>query len=250
MKRPEQNRSNYGVNPQGRNQSMVTGKGINRDNFNRDYDQYSSGTRSSDWTNPDEHFSFDHDNNFDQSSKYNDYSSSMNDKNRGGMESSGYNSNHKTDFDDEGLETRSHRMKFTGRDRAGMRSSNPGMQGQNFGSYGYSESYDDDIGQKSNRMGHYGKGPKGYRRSDEKIKEDVCEALYAHTEIDASDVEVSVKEGLVVLSGTVESRDIKRRVEVEIENLSGVDDVQNDLRVAKVSGTGSSTSSFRNTKLA
>jgi osmotically-inducible protein OsmY len=243
MKRPEQNRGNYGINPQGRNRSMGTGKGINRDNFNRDYDQYSAGARNSDWNNTDEQFSFDHDNNFDQSSKYNDYNSSMNDKNRRGMEFSGYNSNHNTDFDDEGLETRSHRMKFTGRDRAGLRSSNPGMQG-----YGYSESYDD-VGQTSTRTGHYGKGPKGYRRSDERIKEDVCEALYVHPEIDATDIEVSVKEGIVILSGMVEDRELKRGIELEIENISGVQDVQNDLKVAR-GPNGSSTSSFRNSQLA
>src|SRR5690606_19088569 len=45
----------------------------------------------------------------------------------------------------------------------------------------------------------FGKGPKGYRRSSERIKEDVSEALYRHPEIDASEIEVSVQGGEVVL---------------------------------------------------
>lgn len=78
---------------------------------------------------------------------------------------------------------------------------------------------------------HAGKGPKGYRRSDERIREDVNEALSAHSEIDASEIEVDVKEGIVTLSGTVDSRQIKRLTEDTVEGISGVTDVKNDLRV-------------------
>ena len=78
---------------------------------------------------------------------------------------------------------------------------------------------------------HAGKGPKGYRRSDDRLKEDICEVLHAHTEIDATEIEVEVKEGLVTLSGTVDSRQTKRRVEDEIEAISGVSDLKNDLRI-------------------
>lgn len=78
---------------------------------------------------------------------------------------------------------------------------------------------------------HAGKGPKGYRRSDESIREEVSEFLSAHSEIDASEIEIEVKEGMVILSGTVESRQIKRLVEDTIEAVSGVQDIKNDLRV-------------------
>lgn len=78
---------------------------------------------------------------------------------------------------------------------------------------------------------HTGKGPKGYRRSDERIREDVCETLIAHSEIDASEIEVEVKDGLVTLSGTVESRQMKRMTEDLIEHLPGVFDIRNDLRI-------------------
>jgi osmotically-inducible protein OsmY len=78
---------------------------------------------------------------------------------------------------------------------------------------------------------HSGKGPKGYKRSDERINEDVCEALSQNAEIDATEIEVKVKGGIVNLSGTVESRHIKRLAEQIIDNLSGIVDIQNELRI-------------------
>lgn len=82
---------------------------------------------------------------------------------------------------------------------------------------------------------HAGKGPKGYRRSDERVREEVSEALRMHSEIDASEIEVEVKEGFVTLSGTVESRQIKRLVEDTVEGISGVSDLKNDLRIMATS---------------
>lgn len=75
--------------------------------------------------------------------------------------------------------------------------------------------------------GHSGKGPKGYRRSDESIREEVCEALYRSHEVDASGIDVDVKDSCVYLRGEVEDRFMKRSAETAVENVSGVDDVQN-----------------------
>ncbi|RYZ60682.1 MAG: hypothetical protein EOP09_20930 [Proteobacteria bacterium] len=36
---------------------------------------------------------------------------------------------------------------------------------------------------------HAGKGPKGYKRSDDRIKEEVCDLIMRHDEIDGSDIE-------------------------------------------------------------
>lgn len=83
--------------------------------------------------------------------------------------------------------------------------------------------------------GFSGKGPKGYKRSDEKIREEVCEILFRNPMVDASDIEVKVQEGLVILSGTVDSRFAKREAENAIENLTGVVDVQNELRLTNAS---------------
>lgn len=90
---------------------------------------------------------------------------------------------------------------------------------------------------------HFGKGPKGYRRSDERIREEISEALSAHSEIDASEIEIEVKECIVTLSGTVESRQTKRLVEDTVEAVSGVQDVKNDLRIMASSESSSRSTS-------
>jgi hypothetical protein len=76
-----------------------------------------------------------------------------------------------------------------------------------------------------------GVGPKGYRKSDERIREDVCESLARHPGVDASDIEVSVKEGHVTLRGTVPNRWMKRQAEDAVEYVPGVEDVRIDLTV-------------------
>lgn len=78
---------------------------------------------------------------------------------------------------------------------------------------------------------HHGKGPRGYQRSDERIKEDVSETLTAHPGIDATDINVEVERGTVMLTGTVTERFMKRMAEDAIEHVSGVKDVQNQIKV-------------------
>lgn len=78
-----------------------------------------------------------------------------------------------------------------------------------------------------------GRGPKGYKRSDERIREDVCERLTQDDRVDASNVEVTVKNCEVTLTGTVGSREEKRRAEDISDNISGVTDVSNKLRVSE-----------------
>ncbi|RZA08905.1 MAG: BON domain-containing protein [Proteobacteria bacterium] len=79
----------------------------------------------------------------------------------------------------------------------------------------------------------FGKGPKGYKRSDERIHEDVCEVLARHPGIDASEIEVKVEDGHVFLRGEVDSRFTKRRAEDVIDHISGVHDVRNELTVRR-----------------
>jgi hypothetical protein len=123
---------------------------------------------------------------------------------------------------------------------------NPSPQEPSYGSrqgyggeqrYGYGPQRGEEhesIGQRIKGwfQGHRGKGPAGYIRSDERIRENVCEALSDDDRVDASNIEVTVKSGEVTLAGTVEDRLQKRLAEECIENISGVNDVQNLLRVA------------------
>jgi len=78
---------------------------------------------------------------------------------------------------------------------------------------------------------HRGKGPRGYSRSDDRIKEDVCERLSDDSYVDASDIDIRVEGSEVVLSGTVNSKEEKRRAEDLVESISGVRNVENHLKV-------------------
>lgn len=141
--------------------------------FNQEYDQY-YGRR--DWTNTNQNFSTDHDNNYEPNS--------------------GFTSN-----------------------------TNPST-GSNYNQQGFE--HDSELALSS----HYGKGPKGFKRSDESIKEEVSEVLYTHPGVDASEIEVVVHEGIVSLSGSVISRKMKRTAEGVIEFLPGVKDVMNMLKIS------------------
>lgn len=77
-----------------------------------------------------------------------------------------------------------------------------------------------------------GKGPKGYKRSDDRIREDICDRL-SMGDIDASDVEVQVRDGEVTLAGTVRDRRHKHRIEDLSESIPGVQDVTNNIRVKR-----------------
>ncbi len=94
---------------------------------------------------------------------------------------------------------------------------------------------------------HRGRGPKNYRRSDERIKEDVNDRLSDDYYVDASDVEVMVTNTEVTLTGTVNSREDKRRAEDIAESVSGVTNVENRLRVKGRYGDYSSSTSNSNT---
>lgn len=80
---------------------------------------------------------------------------------------------------------------------------------------------------------HYGKGPRGYKRSDARILEEVCEAIADQGHIDATAVEVGVVEGLVTLRGTVEQRRDKKGLEHLVELIRGVEEIQNDIRLER-----------------
>jgi hypothetical protein len=75
-----------------------------------------------------------------------------------------------------------------------------------------------------------GRPPRGYQRSDDRIREDVCERLMEGP-VDVGDVEVTVSNGEVTLSGRVEERWEKRALEDIIAHVRGVHDIHNRVRV-------------------
>lgn len=79
-----------------------------------------------------------------------------------------------------------------------------------------------------------GKGPKGYKRSDERIREEINDILSDDHHLDASEIVISVDNGEVSLSGTVSDRASKRRAEDLVEDIAGVRNVENRIRIGKV----------------
>src|SRR4051812_19430912 len=81
-----------------------------------------------------------------------------------------------------------------------------------------------------------GLGPRRAPRSDERIREEVCDRLMDDRHVDATDIEVRVEGGEVTLTGTVDRRDTRRRAEDIAEAVGGVTHVQNNLRYGRAGG--------------
>jgi hypothetical protein len=76
-----------------------------------------------------------------------------------------------------------------------------------------------------------GRGPRNYKRSDDRIEEEINERLTRHGMVDATDIEVSVQNGEVTLRGVVDSRQAKRIAEDIVDSVSGVKEVTNQIKV-------------------
>ena len=114
-----------------------------------------------------------------------------------------------------------------------------GRQGA-WGTFGNRASYAGGMGAYGGGIGSYarpwrfaGRGPRGWQRSDERIREDVNERLTDNPYIDATDIEVQVKDAEVTLAGSVEDRSAKRLAEDLAASVSGVKDVHNQLRLSR-----------------
>lgn len=81
-----------------------------------------------------------------------------------------------------------------------------------------------------------GRGPKGYQRSDERMKEIICERLTDDPRVDASDVSIEVKDRSVKLTGTVPDRRTKYEIEDIVERWGGTTEIDNQIRVSGRSG--------------
>lgn len=84
---------------------------------------------------------------------------------------------------------------------------------------------------------HTGRGPRTYTRTDERIREDVCERLTEHPHLDATDLDIRVQNGDVTLTGSVNERWAKHVAEDIAESVSGVKQVHNEIRIMSQQGT-------------
>jgi hypothetical protein len=94
-------------------------------------------------------------------------------------------------------------------------------------------SWSDAYLSRSSGRRHRGRGPRGYRRSDSRIQEDISDRLMVDDDIDASDISLEVKDGVVRLTGTVQSRIEKRIAEAIADSVPGVVDVKNELTIGR-----------------
>jgi len=125
----------------------------------------------------------------------------------------------------------------TGGYRRSERVGGSGVHGVGEGRSAYSNHFGQ--GEFTGRSGgHRGRGPRGYSRSDARILEEINDQLFEDDHIDASEITVEVRQGIVALSGTVGHRWMKHRAEDLAERCSGVKDVDNQLRVRRSHSSG------------
>lgn len=116
-----------------------------------------------------------------------------------------------------------------------------GSWGLGYGGSGAPSDYREDFGgqdrtwmdqQADERSGpHAGRGPRGWSRTDARIREAVSEALMEDPLIDAREIEVQVEGGAVILTGEVPGASDVHRAEQLARRCGGVGEVRNELEV-------------------
>lgn len=76
-----------------------------------------------------------------------------------------------------------------------------------------------------------GRGPRGYKRSDEKLLDQVCLVLQRTPSVDASDLEVSVEDGCAYLKGTLPNRGMRYLAEDLVDSIPGIVDVFTQIKI-------------------
>jgi hypothetical protein len=132
--------------------------------------------------------------------------------------SGGRGSLYGSDYLDEG-ETLGPGERWTSSDRY----SEPGRSAV---SRGYSS-----MGSTTVGHGYRGVGPKNYRRSDERLTEEINERLTDDDNLDATEITVRVVDGRVTLEGSVDQRWMKHLAEDIADACSGVKEVDNRITV-------------------
>lgn len=153
----------------------------------------------------------------------------------------------------DGMDGRTSNTRWNGADggRMGMSSS---AMGGNYGNQEWtshrqgSQSYgiggfDSGFGQSQRREG---KAPKNYTRSDDRLREEICDCL-ASSGHDWSDVEVQVSNGEVTLTGNVSDREHKLQAEHMADRVRGVKEVTNQLKVKRAETASATTSATHGT---
>jgi hypothetical protein len=102
-----------------------------------------------------------------------------------------------------------------------------GMRHPLLGKIEHSIEWSSDPRSESAAENHRGKGPRNFSRSDELLREKVCELFLMDPDLDPGEIEVSVNDGLVTLNGHVFRREDRYLAEDLAFYVSGVKDVIN-----------------------
>jgi len=92
-------------------------------------------------------------------------------------------------------------------------------------------------GEAWDRGPYVGLGPEGYSRSDERVREDICDELTRRGDIDPGRVVVTVRNGEVTLAGSVDSLETRRVVDDVASACTGVKQVHDRLRLERLGAT-------------
>lgn len=116
-----------------------------------------------------------------------------------------------------------------------------GSWGQGYGGSRSPSDYREDFGSEDRtwmdqradeRSGpHAGRGPRGWSRTDARIREAVSEALMEDPLLDAREIEVQMEGGAVILTGEVPGASDVHRAEQLVRRCGGVGEVRNELEV-------------------
>src|SRR5205814_1762436 len=100
-----------------------------------------------------------------------------------------------------------------------------------YGSRGYGQGYGNLSGSTGRPEMRSRRGPRGYQRSDERLREEIIDRLLQQEDINLEDIQVDVNDGIVTLSGTVDNRRTKHQIEDIIDGIWGVKDIANNLHL-------------------
>jgi osmotically-inducible protein OsmY len=119
-----------------------------------------------------------------------------------------------------------------------------GYSAREFGTQHYGSSRPAGYGASPGQYGGYGAGggyrgvgPKNYKRSDERLTEDINERLTDDDDLDASNISVRVTNGKVTLEGMVDQRWMKHRAEDVVDACTGVTEIDNRIQVTSLSSS-------------
>lgn len=78
---------------------------------------------------------------------------------------------------------------------------------------------------------HSQRGPEGYRRSDERIREIITDMIQTDPAIDSRDLDIKVHEGRVRLTGYIPDADAEKRISAVIQRVPGIKEIESELKI-------------------